>query len=328
MTGTWQAFNGKYATFFRRQVVSIDTSTVPHRITIDIPLRYTALVSNDARIRRVSGLIHDTGIRDLGLANATNWESAWSHDRAHVLEFNHAYDAYIENVYSFNPPSAPTNGLGSEDHLQSGGVIIRFSKRVTMKNSDMREAQHRGSGGNGYLFEVMQSSDVLFDSCVAHAGRHNFIQNWGFGTTGCVWTQCVSTGGEAWFTPDIPFGITGYSEYHHSLATANLVDGGIWNDGFSAVNRGDYSSGAGHTSTQSVFWAPQGTGVIASRKFGMGYVIGAGPDISILSGIDTTGSAGSGTAPEDWVEGAGLADTLEPSSLYSAQLLLRLSSDE
>jgi hypothetical protein len=324
MTGTWQAFNGTYMTFFRRDIISIDSESTPNKITVDAPTRYPALVSNNAKVRRVSGMLKEVGVRDLGLANAISWDAAWSYDRAHVLAMDYVADGFVANVHSFNPPTAPQEALGQEDHLQSGGIIVRFSKRVTIKDCDMREAENRGSGGNGYLFEILQSSEILHDGCVAHAGRHNFIQNWGFGTTGCVWKDCISTGGEKWFTKDIPFGVTGFSEYHHSLATANLVDGGTWDDGWGAVNRGSYSSGAGHSSTQCVFWRLGGTGSIESRQYGQGYVIGTAPDISVYVGVGTFSSSGEGTEPEDWVEGEGEADTLEPASLYNDQLARRL----
>ena len=71
-----------------------------------------------------------------------------------------------------------------------------------------------------------------------------------------------------------PLGLVGYSEFHHSLATANLIDSSIFHDGFSIINRGSYSSGAGHTGTENVFWNTSGTGLLRSQQYGWGYVIG------------------------------------------------------
>ena len=156
---------------------------------------------------------------------------------------------------------------------------------------------------------------MLVTDCTALDGRHNFIQNWGFGTSGCVWLRCHSAGGFALFAKEFPgLGQLGYSEFHHSLATANAIDACTVDDGWSAVNRGTYSSGAGHSATQNVFWNLQGTAAsLRSQQFGWGYVIGTGPGVVL-----TAGTAG-GTDPEDWIEGEGRAATLDPPSLYVEQ---------
>ena len=149
-------------------------------------------------------------------------------------------------------------------------------------------------------------------SCFARKGRHNFIQNWGFGVTGCVWLRCTSREGEAlneFLGLVIP--IVGYSEYHHSLATANLVDSCSVDDGWSAIDRGGQSTGAGHTATENVFWNTTGTGLIRSSQFGRGYVIGTTEDLRLAVGGD------------DYLEGEGGAADLEPSSLYRAQFMRR-----
>mgnify|MGYP001825728153 CR=1 FL=1 len=163
---------------------------------------------------------------------------------------------------------------------------------------------------------------MLTRDCRASAGRHNFIQNWGFGTTGCVWLRCTSERGFAVATSALPaIGTIGHSEYHHSLATANLVDACVVDDGWSAVNRNAWSSGAGLTSTECVFWNVTGSGVVRSRQFGWGYVVGTGPDLRVETSLG--GSSATGSAPEDWTEGVGEADTLEPPSLYEDQLRRR-----
>ncbi|MFY0537616.1 hypothetical protein [Nannocystis pusilla] len=69
---------------------------------------------------------------------------------------------------------------------------------MTVADSTLELAQHRGDGGNGYLFEVMQSGEVLVRDCVARAGRHNFVQNWGFGATGIVCCGCTRRRARRW----------------------------------------------------------------------------------------------------------------------------------
>jgi hypothetical protein len=331
MEGTWQAFNGQWEPFFRREVVAVDRSADPPAVTLDVPLRYRAKVRDGASVKRETGYLSEVGVEGLGLANAVGWDAAWARDQVDVLEFDGVEDGWIGNVASFKPPTdsgRPAGGKGSEDHLQSGGLIIRRSKRVTVAETTLREAQHRGSGGNGYLFEIRTSSEILVRDSVGREGRHNFIQNWGFGTTGCVWLRVTSSGGETLSGKEEAFGSVGLSEFHHSLAMANLIDASRFEDGWGALNRKMYSSGAGHTATQNVIWNATGGGKIASWQYGRGYVIGTGSETEVnvdLPDIDLGPlSKWEGTAPRDWTEGIGRAADLRPQSLFESQLARRL----
>jgi hypothetical protein len=205
---------------------------------------------------------------------------------------------------------------------------VRDSKRVTVSDTVLENAQNRGPGGNGYLFEVRASSEVLFRDCVGRAGRHNFIQNWGFGATGIVWLRVHSEGGRSLSAPDSTWTTTGASEFHHSLAMANLIDASVVEDAWKAVNRKDYSSGAGHTATGSVFWNVGGTGRLESYQFGRGYVIGSRPDVDVQTQPPELDlgplSRWTGAEPNDWTEGRGRGPDLEPKSLFEAQLARRL----
>jgi hypothetical protein len=91
------------------------------------------------------------------------------------------------------------------------------------------------------------------------------------------------------------------------------VDSCLVDDGWSALNRGTWSSGAGHTATRCVFWNVTGKGLLRSAQFGYGYVIGTGEDLQ----LKVTG--------DDWLEGRGKAETLSPRSLYETQHALRLT---
>ena len=323
MTGTWQAFNGRWQPFFWRTIISIDRSATPHRITIDVPLRSAALLRDSPSLRRHPGLLSEVGIEDVGVSNAVGWSDAWSEDQVHAIGLDGVKDAWVRRVESFVSPSAPASGDGSGAHLQSSGILVKRAMRVSVLESRMEFAQHRGGGGNGYLFEVRQSSEVLFQDCVARAGRHGFIQNWGFGATGIVWSRVHSLEGRSFFSPDSPISQAGFSEFHHSLATANLIDQSRFDDGWSAVNRGDYSSGAGHSATETVFYNSSGSGSLRSAQYGWGYVIGTSPEINIVTRPFST--ARQGTEPEDFVEGAGLGQGLQPPSLYEDQRRRRLS---
>ena len=202
---------------------------------------------------------------------------------------------------------------------------MRYSKRVTVADSAMSFPEHRGSGGNGYLFEVRQSSEILFRDSVARGGRHNFIQNWGFGASGIVWLRVHSLESNMLGSVDFPFfEVPTASEFHHSLAMACLIDASVIDDAWKAENRRKYSSGAGHSVTQSVFWNVTGGGWLTSRQAGWGYVIGTAAGMSVKTSL--TASAGKYTEPEDWVEGEGAATVLEPPSLYDDQRARRLAA--
>jgi len=326
MDFVWKAFNDTWQPFFHRNIVEVDGSSNPPRLVLDVPLRYPAKTRDGASVRLVDGYLHDVGVEDIGMANATDWETAWEHMQVHLLRMVAVKDSWIRNLWSFTPPTAPTSGLGKNAHLQNSGLMVKSSKRVTVADSRLSFDQNRGSGGCGYLFEVRQSSEILFRDCVGRAGRHNFIQNWGFGATGIVWLRVHSLEGENVFSNTLGFGLPTTPDFHHSLATANLIDSSVLDDGWSAVNRGDWSSGAGHSATENVFWNTQGEGTVRSLQYAWGYVIGTQPTLAVSTKIPQLNSGG--TEPEDYTEGLGEGGTLYPSSLYEDQLARRLNKSQ
>jgi len=219
----------------------------------------------------------------------------------------------MRNVKSFVSPDPQAAGA----HIQSWGLLIENCNRMTVSGCRIERAQHHGVGGNGYNFQVSRSNEILFADCVAATGRHNFIQNWDFGTTGCVWLRCRTSGGTNQLT------LTSVSEYHHSLSMACLVDSCVLDDGWQGGNRRTESSGAGHSVTQSAYWNVTGSGYVGSWNYGWGYVIGTGPAL----GVRTESSAlnyESGTEPIDFTEGIAEAASLHPQSIYDDQLARRL----
>ena len=316
MTGVWGPFNDAWVTFWRRTVVDVDLLSTPQRITLDAPHRYAGLVRDGVSIIAVSGQLTEVGIEDLSVTNAQDTAGANANDRNHVIDLIQIRDGWVTRVESFHHLG---EGGG---HLQSGGLRVLQSRGVTVSDSSFENAQNRGGGGNGYLVEVSQVTDVLIERVRAENGRHNLIQNWGFGATGVVWKDCFSSGSTAYNEPLVWLGVPAYSEFHHSLATANLIEGGVWNDGFKAEDRGLYSSGAGASATESVFWNVGGSGLISTDQFGWGYVIGASSALTvrtnpIIGPIDGP--------PEDWVETVPAGQVLTPASLYEDQLARRLA---
>ena len=317
MTGTWVSFNGQWKPFFRRQVIAIDDTITPHVVSLDVPLRYPAKMRDSASVRVETGHMVECGLEDLAIANAVDWYDAWGEERVHAIHFFYAKDCWIRNVHSFETPYAPGSGY----HLQSGGMRILSSKRFTVADCRMEKAQNRGGGGCGYLFEITKSNEVLIRDCVGKAGRHNFIQNWDFGTTGCVFLRCESDEGQCISDADLRIPYACDSEYHHSLSMACLVDQSTIRDGWYGGNRQDWSSGAGHSVTQSAYWNTSGGGRIRSFQYGWGYIIGT-QDMTLTTAL--IGDSAVGTEPQDFIEGKNVGDYLVPQSLYEDQRALRL----
>ena len=323
MTDWWEQFNGLWRPMFRREVEAVDTSVTPHEVWLDVPLRYTAKQRDGASLRAEEGYLRECGLQDMAISTVVDWAGAWTTVRSHAVRLQSVADCWVSGVESFESPNS------SDDrgrHLLNGGVVVADSKRVTIADCHLGHAQNRGSGGCGYLFEIGRSSEVLVQDCSGTAGRHNFIQNWDFGTTGCVWLRTESSEGWAASTDSELIGSVGLSEYHHSLAMANLVDDSVADDGWAAINRYFWSSGAGITSTEGVFWNLRGEGSLDSYNYGWGYVIGTdGLDVAVEIDDSEILHPGIGTEPEDWAEGLGEGAGLVPRSLYEDQLARRLS---
>ncbi|MFT7579302.1 MAG: hypothetical protein ACI9MR_000966 [Myxococcota bacterium] len=325
MEDTWVTFNGQWKPFFQRSVVAIDLTATPHTVELDVPLRYPAFVSDGASLRTISGYISEVGIEHLAVSNAVDKSDAYDQDRAHVIGMRNVKDGWVRDVVSFDSPWSDDNG---GHHLQSGGIYVGTSKRVTVADCVMEEAQNRGPGGNGYLFEITRSSEILIRDSIGRKGRHNFIQNWDFGTNGCVFLRTESYKGRAYKGTWDPIGIQSCSEFHHSLSMANLIDASRADDCWAAENRNNYSSGAGLTATETVFWRTRGNGKIRSYNAGLGYVIGT-IDIDVktnLNIIDPVSNKAKHSAPEDFTEGLDAGGNLRPLSLYDDQLQKRMGN--
>lgn len=320
MTGTWVEFNGQWRGFFRRTLTAIDPAT--GEVELDVPLRYDALLRDGASLRPQSGYLTECGLQDMAISNVNTWENAWTESQTHVVLLSGVRDCWVSNVASWESPLS-TDGRGK--HLMSSGIEVLDSRRVTVADTVMENSQNRGDGGNGYLFEISRSNEVLTVDSTARAGRHNFIQNWDFGTSGCVWLRTTSEDSRAYLADWDPVGYPAYSEFHHSLAMANLIDQSVATDGWQAVNRQDESSGAGHSATQTVWWNLTGPGYLRSLQYGDGYVIGV-DDMDLHTDPEEWdwNNSGEGTEPADYVEGEDAAATLDPPSLYEDQLRRRL----
>ena len=316
MEDYWTFSLGQWRPFFRRTLTAVDPAT--GTLTLDVSLPYALQTRDGARVEKVDGLLTEVGMVGIGVSAAADWEAAWALDQVHAVAFEGVDQAFMQDVVSFAGP-----GGDGAFHLQSGGVLVRNSRRVTISDSHFANPQHRGEGGNGYLIEVRTSNQVLVRDSSAINGRHNLIQNWDFGASDLVFLRTHSAGSESFTSSTDTRGTPACSETHHALAIAVLVDQSTVEDCWKMVNRLSYSSGAGHTATESVFWNLQGGGSLTSHQFGRGYIIGTALAEVTTEVLDLYESVG--TAPEDFREGIGAAATLDPPSLFEDQLARRLA---
>jgi hypothetical protein len=223
-----------------------------------------------------------------------------------MLEFYHALNCWARNLTSLRHPTNP-----SDVHMLSMGILTQKSRGVTVKDCVMQKPLYKGGGGNGYMFRL-RGNDCLYQDCEAIEGRHNYTF-FSLYTSGNVVHRSIGR------NPRLS------SDFHGHLSMANLFDNmtmdGDWLQG---VYRPFGTVIHGQTTTESAYWNTFGTAagraiIVESRAWGHAYIIGTrGPN----SGVER-GTAG-GTAPEDFLEGEGLGDTLEPESLYLDQLTRRV----
>lgn len=322
------SFTGLY---YPRKIKALSGTTV----TLDIPLRYPLKLRDNARVDKLGTYVEESGIEHLAVgmvqlaapeppATEGTKDEQYSvagtteykvHD-SRAVNIGGARDSWVYDVASFEP----TENGGSGVHVLSHGLQLGFAAfRVHVQQCSFGRPEYRGGGGNGYLYHVQGSDNVIVNSSATNA-RHGLTMNQA--CSGNVFKQITLNSSR--LTDDS----------HRFLANANLFDqlelNGAW---LSAVNRGNTSTGAGFTSTASVYWNAHVAKLHSSAKgcavetaqWDWGYVIGtsaaAGQSSTVCTAATTNGywaKLDQGD-PVDFVEGEGLGATLSPASLYDAQ---------
>ncbi len=333
---------------YPRRVLAKDATS----ITIDIPTRYSLKTRDHARVVKlpVSALpLTEVGLEKFGIGNvqhpgAAGWgendydtagTAAYDCHQSYAISFTGVADSWVRSVSSFAP-----DGNTSTAHYLSNGLRFDFCRTNMVADCVFQRPQYGGGGGNGYAFRLEDSSDTLFQDCTASFTRHGYLLS-EMATTGNVIYRCIDRETARYTGPDGSIVAEGRgSEHHAHFSHSNLVDSNTADSSlFLAVYR-PFGTAPKHdlTASQTVFWNTQGRGdqqwegatgdvVVASQQYGWGYVIGTrgtrnAVDVSVYYGANTSASK---TAPIDFVEGAGLSDDLEPSSLYEDQVSRRLS---
>lgn len=323
MTGKWDS-SLRGPTFYRK-ITGIDTAN--NTLTVDIPIRYTLKTRDGARVYKVGEPISEAGIENLSVGMKQHTGSGWgdldyntpgtgAYDvhASKAITFVNAKNSWLDNVNSYRP-----SANSSDYHLLSHGVTISQSRSVTIQNTHFQKPQYRGEGGNGYMY-LIQGSDNLIQNATATGARHSF-------TLSSMWTS-----GNVIYNSTSNFPRLA-SDFHMHLAMANLFDNMTMNgDYLEAVYRPYGTIEHGWTTTQSVFWNTNGiaypsgqSAIVKSMQFGNGYVIGTR---GAANGVNYAVPANDRSAPQDWVEGIGAGADLTPQSLYLDQKAKRLSGGE
>lgn len=295
--------------FFRRRIEHIEGD----RVVLDIPLRYPIRMSyvaddnttqlSSPKIFKVGAVsqhyITECGIESLSISTAVDMGVAWPPllpsgqapvGRSAIL-FTNAKDCWAANIASYE--GRPT-GTSAGYHLRSHGITVEKSRLITIQDVALQKAQNRGEGGNGYLFQIGSGShEILLNRCSGLGGRHNFsVNNYGFGASGLVFREPTTTGsqecscardGTCGQPLSMPICSNSVSDFHHALATGNLVDRPTINDGWQCLNRTTNSSGAGNTCTATTFWNSRGTGTLVSWQADLGHVVGWESGLNVVT---------------------------------------------
>ncbi len=316
---------------YLREIISVNSSE--GWIEVDVPTRYAMKPRDNARVIPVSGLLSNVGVESLSIGNVqhpgTTWGSedyndsskpAFNVHLSHLIRLNNVRDSWITDVHS---KRAAENT--STAHMLSNGIRLLNSYRVTLRNCAMRRSQYGGGGGNGYMYRLQHSNEILLERCIADFSRHGFVVSHA-GTSGNVFFQCEDreTRRSTGHTGSYDTGGSG-SDHHQHFSHSNLFDRAhAHNSFYIAHHRAFWGGNHGLTSAHSVYWNTTGSGtryddIVVSEQGRYGYVIGTSG-----TRFGARNPTGGNTAPADILEGIGSGDTLYPQSLYLDQLSRRL----
>lgn len=323
---------------YRRRITAVDANS----ITIDVPTRYAMKMRDNARVVRNSTAssfgLTECGVEYLSIGMAQcvgvgGWDedhhnigssNGWHAHASFAITVTRARDCWIRSVKSYRPA-----GNSLDTHLLSNGIGVSDSSRMTITDCHFQRPQYGGGNGNGYMFRLTNSAEVLVQDCTATVSRHGFVVS-GMRSSGNVFLRCADTStGKQIGGGSTPQNTSGAGNDHHMhFSHCNLVDACTVNNSFFTAHYRDFGGVAGHkiTAAHSAFWNTRGEGTswgaegVRTEQSRYGYAIGtSGP----RSGVGLPTGGGEKMTPEDIVEGVGLGETLDPPSLYEEQLKRR-----
>ena len=309
---------------FYRQVTSVSGNT----ITVDIPLRYFLKTRDNARIYKTNKHIEEVGVEHLSIGmrqhpgsgfgpNDYNVEGTAAYDvhNSYMLMYRNVLNGWVNNVHSYRPSVNAGNF-----HSVSNGLYFAFSRSITVNGTDIRRAQYRGGGGNGYAHRIECNDCLVKNSRGGEALEGGRDVRYAFD----IARQFAS--GNVIYNSDS----YGYSDFHMHLSVSNLIDNvHMRRQPFLVNYRG--SAGTiphGVTTDQSVFWNHKSSGgvselyceecsIFVNGQSDKIFVIGTSGNRPLVNGVLSRN--------RHRFEGIGEGETLLPQSLYIDQLQKRLS---
>lgn len=322
---------------YRRTVVSVNAIT--NVLTVDVPIRYALKTRDAARVVRVAAPLTEVGLEDFSFANVQHPGTTWGDDdylvsgtpgyevhNSYFIRFGRVRDCWARRLSTYQPAVN-----SSTAHVLSGGMAIVESTHVTIEDCSFQRPQYGGGGGNGYMFLLLNSGELLLQRSTARFSRHGFSIA-GIGASGMVLHECLDadTGRATGATGSYNTSGSG-SDLHRHFSQAILFDRCTGENSWFEARYRPFGTAPLHniTGVHAVFWNTLGTGtrggaVVRSEQARFGYVIGTRGNRST---VDRPRAAASRTDPIDHLEGEGLGDSLIPPSLFLDQRALRLGPD-
>lgn len=328
MAGLWGT--GMTGTIFYRYIVAIDQAS--NSLIVDAPTRYFLKKRDNARVYKVVPVLSEVGIENFSISNKETTlaglgdldfdvpgTGAYEVHGSQLISFYSTINGWIKNISTYKP----AQNIG-DFHLVSNGILMQRSRLITVESCYLQKPQYEGEGGNGYLYSL-NGNDCLIQNSRANHGRHNYD----FKTMQSNGNVILRSRGENSRLA---------SDFHMHLSMSNLFDNFTANKDFLEAKFRPYGTSPamhGFPTTQSVFWNTNGeaypsgkTCIVESAQYGWGYVIGTrGPASGVLT--KPVSGVASGypydSSPEDFLEGVGKGDQLEPQSLYDDQFVKRMN---
>jgi hypothetical protein len=290
---------------------------------------------------RPAPMLREVGLEHFSIGNLepsaeTGWDfldfrdpaqAAYAVHDSWAIRLTQVFDGWVRAVQSYAPPENLRRS-----HLLSNGVLLNQCRRVTLIDCLFQRPLYGGGGGNGYMYRLNSTNEILLQECTAAYSRHGFSLAF-MATSGNVFWRCTDreTGQQS-----APPGTTNGkgSDHHMFFSHSNLFDRcRLENSWFEARDRYSRNLSSPHnmTAAHTVFWNTYGEGkdsphVIWSQQARYGYIIGTSGPVSNVRLDGNHPDREPLFDPPDHTEGLGRGDFLEPASLYLDQLQRRLAS--
>ncbi|HEY1015656.1 MAG TPA: hypothetical protein VGE07_23300, partial [Herpetosiphonaceae bacterium] len=234
-------------------------------------------------------------IGEAGLENVRiDIQTAGGEDENHVWDgivFRGAENSWVKNATVL--------------HFGHAGVMTQGAIRITVEDVQALDPVGIRTGERFYNFDAeSQSQLILFTRVHATNGRHHFISNGTQSASGIVWHRATEGGGST-------------SEGHRQWSQALLFDSITASAGstIGLISRGDYGTAHGWGNVHSVIWNYNSTHMVQKPPTAQNYVISK-------AGTINTSNPFPGAQGFSEIR----AGTLQPASLYEAQLCDRLEN--